>query len=132
VCEPFLAGCGWLENWRRNEPLWYLTWPICYEFLRLATHPRVLRSPWTIAEAWGFLTVLFESPGQRMLLPTDEHRKVAAEVFRAVPYLAGSILHDTHTAVLMREHGIRRIYTRDTDFHRFPFLEPVDPATSKS
>jgi CubicO group peptidase (beta-lactamase class C family) len=32
------------------------------------------------------------------------------------------------TAVLMREHGIRRIYTRDTDFHRFPFLEPIDPA----
>ncbi len=21
----------------------------------------------------------------------------------------------------MREHGIKRIYTRDTDFHRFPF-----------
>ena len=28
----------------------------------------------------------------------------------------------------MREHGIRRIYTRDVDFHRFPFLEVVDPA----
>jgi predicted nucleic acid-binding protein len=27
----------------------------------------------------------------------------------------------------MREHGIRRIYTRDTDFHRFAFLEVVDP-----
>jgi predicted nucleic acid-binding protein len=29
----------------------------------------------------------------------------------------------------MREHGIRRIYTRDTDFHRFPFVEPIDPMT---
>jgi len=37
-------------------------------------------------------------------------------------------MHDAHTAVLMREHGIKRVYTRDTDFHRFPFLEPVDPA----
>ncbi|HEX9241544.1 MAG TPA: hypothetical protein VF875_03790 [Anaeromyxobacter sp.] len=27
----------------------------------------------------------------------------------------------------MREHGVRRIYTRDADFFRFPFLEPVDP-----
>ena len=27
----------------------------------------------------------------------------------------------------MREHGVRRIYTRDTDFHRLPFLEVVDP-----
>jgi predicted nucleic acid-binding protein len=29
----------------------------------------------------------------------------------------------------MREHGIRRICTRDTDFHRFPFLEAIDPMT---
>jgi hypothetical protein len=28
----------------------------------------------------------------------------------------------------LREHGVRRIYTRGTDLHRFPFLEPVDPA----
>jgi uncharacterized protein len=27
----------------------------------------------------------------------------------------------------MREHGIKRIITRDTDFHRFSFLEVVDP-----
>ena len=35
--------------------------------------------------------------------------------------------HDAETAVLMREHGIRRICTRDTDFHRFSFIEVVDP-----
>jgi predicted nucleic acid-binding protein len=38
-------------------------------------------------------------------------------------------MHDLTTAVLMREHGVRRIYTRDTDLHRFPFLEPLDPTT---
>jgi hypothetical protein len=27
----------------------------------------------------------------------------------------------------MREHGIRRIYTRDLDFQRFPFIEVLDP-----
>ena len=32
-----------------------------------------------------------------------------------------------HTAILMREHGLRRVATRDTDFRRFPFLEVVDP-----
>jgi predicted nucleic acid-binding protein len=36
---------------------------------------------------------------------------------------------DARTAILMREHGIRRICTRDTDFHRFPFLEVIDPLT---
>lgn len=33
----------------------------------------------------------------------------------------------TTWAILMREHGVRRIYTRDADFHRFPFVEVLDP-----
>jgi predicted nucleic acid-binding protein len=48
-------------------------------------------------------------------------------VIAELPWLAGNLLHDAHTAILMREHGIRRICTRDTDFHRFAFLEVVDP-----
>jgi len=52
---------------------------------------------------------------------------VAEQVIGELPHLAGNLLHDAHTAILMREHGIRRIVTRDTDFHRFSFLETVDP-----
>lgn len=29
--------------------------------------------------------------------------------------------------LVMREHGLRRIYTRDTDFRRFPDIEVIDP-----
>jgi predicted nucleic acid-binding protein len=60
-------------------------------------------------------------------VPTARHADVAAQVFRELPHVAGNLLHDCHTAILMREHGIRRICTRDTDFHRFPFLEVFDP-----
>ncbi|MEJ7668670.1 MAG: hypothetical protein WKH97_08045 [Casimicrobiaceae bacterium] len=41
--------------------------------------------------------------------------------------LSGNLVHDAHTAILMREHGVRQICTRDTDFHRFPFVEVIDP-----
>jgi predicted nucleic acid-binding protein len=61
------------------------------------------------------------------LTETSRHAEVAAEVWKEVPALRGNVLHDAHTAILMREHGIRRIYTRDMDFHSFPFLEVVDP-----
>ena len=44
-----------------------------------------------------------------------------------LPGLRGNILHDVHTAVIMRENGINQIYTRDTDFARFPFLTIIDP-----
>ena len=38
-----------------------------------------------------------------------------------------ALVHDFHTAVLMREHGVATIYTRDVDFRRFGFLEVIDP-----
>ena len=125
---PEHARCRTLvERWRRRNGAWYLTWGICYEFLRVVTHPRVLRQPWTMDQAVRFLEALQASAGLDLLLPTDRHARVLADVVGEVPGLAGNIVHDAQTAVLMREHGIRRICTRDTDFHRFPFLEPVDP-----
>jgi predicted nucleic acid-binding protein len=86
-----------------------------------------MRRPWTATAAWSFVEALLASPGLSVLTPTDRHPVVAARVVHEIPHLAGNLLHDAKTAVLMREHGIRRIYTRDTDFHRFPFLEPIDP-----
>ncbi|HET9217707.1 MAG TPA: TA system VapC family ribonuclease toxin [Terriglobia bacterium] len=122
---------GLLERWRRSSGAWYLTWGICYEFLRVVTHPRVLRQPWTMDAAVRFLAAVQESPGLDLLVPTERHPLVLSDVVAEVPSLSGNIVHDTQTAVIMREHGIRRICTRDTDFHRFPFLEPIDPLTSE-
>jgi predicted nucleic acid-binding protein len=42
--SPFHVDCrGWLERQRVRADAWYLTWPILYEFLRVTTHPRVMR-----------------------------------------------------------------------------------------
>jgi toxin-antitoxin system PIN domain toxin len=120
-----------LEKWRLGSGAWYLTWGICYEFLRIVTHPRVFRRAWSSGQAWDFLARIQESPGLGILVPGERHGQVLAEVIEQVPQLAGNVLHDAETAVLMREHGVRRICTRDTDFHRFPFVEPVDPLSSE-
>ena len=119
-----------LEQWRAESAAWFLTWGICYEFLRVVTHPRVLRRPWTGTAAHAFLEAVTASPGLAMLVPTDRHADVLREIIQEVPGLAGNHWHDVETASLMREHGIRRICTRDTDFHRFPFLEAIDPMVS--
>ena len=118
-----------LDGWRRQPSAWYLTWNVVYEFLRVTTHPRVLRKPWSTGRSWEFVAAVIASPGLGILTPTDRHSAVAASVFEELPHLSGNLLHDAQTAVLMREHGVRTIYTRDTDFHRFPFLQPIDPLT---
>jgi hypothetical protein len=120
-----------LEEWRRNRLPWCTTWGVLYEFLRVVTHPRVFAEPWPALEAWQFVSALLASSGLQVLVETPRHGDVVRQVVQEVPGLAGNLLHDVHTASLMREHGIRRIYTRDMDFHRFPFLEVVDPLAAR-
>ena len=54
-------------------------------------------------------------------------RSVLARTLEELTDISGNLFHDQHTAVLMREHGVSRICTRDTDFHRFPFVTVIDP-----
>lgn len=116
-----------LARWRAQRGAWYITWGICYEFLRVVTHPRVLRHPWDTSSATAFIEALLATPSLAVLLPTERHHDVLREVVRDVPLLTGNLWHDVETVTLMREHGVRRICTRDTDFSRFPRLERVDP-----
>jgi len=125
---PEHAACRSLLEKARTESLpWFSTWGILYEFLRVTTHPQVFSTPWTVQEAWRFVAALLASPGLGVLTETERHAEVAERVWKEVPLVRGNLLHEAHTAILMREHGIRRIYTRDTDFHRFAFLEVIDP-----
>ena len=126
--SPFHNICfDLLQSSRTNQAAWYLTWSICYEFLRVTTHPRVFRKPWSAEGAWSFVSNLLKAPSIGVLVATDRHKDLVQGLINELPHLSGNVMHDTHTAVLMREHGIKTIYTRDTDFHRFPFLEPIDP-----
>jgi toxin-antitoxin system PIN domain toxin len=129
--SPNHARCAQLvTRSRAGASAWYLTWAILYEFLGVVTHSKVFKRPWTANAAWGFIETILASRSLEILIPTERHAAVAAEVFAEMPFLGGNLMHDAHTAVLMREHGIRRIYTRDADFHRFKFLEPLDPLTA--
>lgn len=118
---------SYLEALRTRATPSYLTWNVCYEFIRVSTHPRVFRSPWSAVQAWGFIGALLQGPGFGLLLASERHADVLGETLAELPDLRGNLIHDLHTAVLMREHGISQICTRDTDFHRFPFVRVIDP-----
>ena len=116
-----------LLDWRSQVEPWYLTWGIIYEFLRVSTHPNVFRKPFSFEEAWRFVDAVLASPRAKVLHETERHGQILEEMASEVPGIGGNILFDVHTAVLMREHGIRRIYTHDAHFRRFPHLEVIDP-----
>ena len=116
-----------LQKWQSQPSAWFVTWGILYGFIRVVSHPRVLPNPWPIKNAWAFVEALLASPGLAILTETELHDEVCADVISEVPQLAGNLVTDLQIAVLMREHGVKVIYTRDADFHRFPFLDVLDP-----
>ena len=80
-----------IERWRAGSAAWYLTWGICYEFLRVVTHPRVLRRPWTARAANDFLDAAAAAPGLGILVPTDRHADVLRTVVGDTPGMSGNI-----------------------------------------
>ena len=127
--SPFHDLClSRLRQAREDPSPTFLTWGICYEFLRVVTHARVFPSPLTPQEAWRFLKVLLDETGFDLLTPTSRHAAIMEKTLEELPNMRGNLFHDLHTAVLMREHGIGRICTRDNDFRQFPFLTVIDPS----
>ncbi len=126
-CPEHKTCFSFLENCLSSSTPWHSTWSVFYEFMRIVTHPRVFPKPFKTIEAWKFLETCLSSPSLSLLVETERHQLVAKEILEGKLLLAGNILHDTRTAILMKEHGLRRIYSRDSDFHRFDFLEVIDP-----
>jgi len=111
------------------ETDWCLAWQIVYEYVRITTHPSIHRQPLSVSQALGDLDPYLSAPACHLLLPTTQHRPVLEAVAKEQTAARGNFIHDVHYAVLLREHGVRRIYSADSDFRKFGFLEVIDPTT---
>jgi toxin-antitoxin system PIN domain toxin len=109
---------------------WYVTDGILYEFMRVSTHAKVFPSPLTWREALDFLQPFVDADNVHVLRAGDAHWSLLAEVLGQLTHPSGNLFFDVRTVVLMREHGIRRIYTTDTDFLQFSGIEVVNPLRS--
>ena len=91
-----------LEQARRDPSPAFVTWSICYEFLRVSTHPRALQSPWDARDAGRLLSTVLASPGFELLVATPRHAAVLEQTLSELPDLRGNVMHDLHTVVLSR------------------------------
>jgi len=104
---------------------------IVYEFLRVTTHPRIFRTPWSASRAWNFIEAVLASPSLGILIPTERHPEVVAEVMKEVPHLSGNLMYGLQTAVLMREHGIKRNIPETWIFIGFIFWSRLTPSPER-
>ncbi|MEL6338792.1 MAG: TA system VapC family ribonuclease toxin [Myxococcota bacterium] len=104
----------------------YLAWTTLLAYLRIATHPRVFVSPLSQAEAEQNVDALLRAPSVRCISESDRFWSVYRSVSASTP-VRGNLVPDVHLATLLRQHGIRRLYTNDRDFLKFDDLEVVNP-----
>jgi len=130
ACSEHRPARDFLERHLAEGTPWCVTLGIVYEFLRMATHPRVFPAPLSASEAYGFVSRLLEAETVTVLLPTSRHLELLHRTLRDLSNPAGSLFHDIATAVLMREYGVREIVTADTDFLQFGFLQITNPLLS--
>lgn len=112
-----------LESVINSGGSWAVSWSVVYEFLRVATHPRVFPAPLDAETAWAFVAELIRHPNCTMLTESVVHPETVDHCLAEAPRMNGNLLHDFHLAVLMREHGIKRILTEERDFLMFPWIE---------
>jgi hypothetical protein len=60
---------------------------------------------------------------KRRFLPSWTEYEVVTGAFP----VRGNLVPDAHLATILRQHGVGTLYSADTDFRKFEFLEVVNP-----
>lgn len=121
----FRSARALVERLAEGPDLVYLFWPTVMGYLRIVTHPGILAKPLTFAEASGNVGALLARPH----VPTAGEEEGFWTLFLATAgtQLRGNDVPDAHLVALMRQHGVRTIFTRDKDFRKYEGIQARDP-----
>jgi uncharacterized protein len=116
----FLEGCA------AGPEILCLTWPTLMSYLRIATHPRIFSAPLSPHEALANVAALLGLPHVRAVSELDSFLDAYKHVAGEVP-VRGNLVPDAHVAAILFQHGVRTLYSNDSDFRKFPSLDLRDP-----
>jgi toxin-antitoxin system PIN domain toxin len=102
-----------------------LAWSVILAFLRVTTHPRIMRHPLAAERAIEYVNLWLKQPNVAPIAPGEHHWPILANLI-AGSGTAGNLTSDAHLAALAIEHGYA-IYSADNDFKRFSGLTHVNP-----
>ena len=117
---------AFLENCARSGQVFCLAWLTLMSYLRMSTHPAIFSKPLTPTEASRNVEALLAVPHCRVIGEQEGFWRVYSQVTGTVT-TRGNLVPNAHLAAVLRQNGIRTIYTHDRDFRKFDFLEVKDP-----
>lgn len=96
------------------------------ETLRLLTHPRVFPRPLALKTAVHHVATFLDDHQVSVLNPEDHWWKSLGELAaKDLPDLRGNEIFDAQIALCLKHNGIKKIWTLDSDFRKYRFLEVV-------
>jgi hypothetical protein len=117
---------SFIESCMAQNEVFCLGWSTVMSYLRMATHPAVFDHPLSPDEAMANIETLLNLPHARFLSEEDGFWNVYRATTAEVP-TRGNLVPDAHLAALLRQHGVKTLFTHDRDFLKFPFLDVRDP-----
>ena len=115
-----------LQNRALDSELFCIALSTVMAYIRISTHPSIFFHPLSPEEALGNVENLLDLPRVRVLSEDDDFLVMYREVVSKFP-VRGNLVPDAHLAALLLQHGVRKIYTADSDFKKFEFLEVENP-----
>jgi toxin-antitoxin system PIN domain toxin len=116
----FLSEC------RSGPDLFCLGWPTLMAYLRMVTHPGIVSPPLLPRQAEENIESLVGLPNVRLLAEQEGFWELYRQTTRDV-VVRGKLVPDAHLATLLRQHGVRTLYSNDRDFRKFDFLDLRNP-----
>jgi len=121
------AAATILRALAEGNEIWAIPWPCCYEFLSVATNPRIWRDAASTPEqAWRQLLAWIAAPSNRLIGETDSFLEILSG-FVQRPRVVGGVVHDARIAAICVANDVDTLLTRDRDFSLFPELRTRDP-----
>jgi toxin-antitoxin system PIN domain toxin len=117
---------AFLEQCAQRREVFCLAWITLMGYLRMATHPRIFARPLSPDEAVRNVEALLRLPHCRTIGEGDRFWQNWRAITAAAP-ARGNLVPDAHLAAILHENGIVRLYTHDSDFRRYAFLDVQDP-----
>jgi len=120
------AAFALLPACAEDPDLMCLTWSTVMAYQWMVTHPSHFFKPHDPWAAWKNIQSLLALPRTRIITEepgfADNYLTVTDGIIAR-----GNLVPDAHIATVFRQHGVRWIYTADTDFRKFSFLEGIHP-----
>lgn len=102
------------------------------EVLRLLTHPKVFNKPLKLPNAVDLLNDFIEAYEVTVLSSSPTWWNELKTLARIdIPDLRGNHVFDAQIALCLKYNGVKRLWTKDSDFKKYPGLQVIHRIAGK-